>query len=90
VRNDPRLIDAAIKAVEMQGLPRTEIRVPEKKGQGRWTGLGEVALEYDLAGYATLSSMSGYWGTTNGIESFDATLATQQLDTLVMLVDELM
>jgi hypothetical protein len=90
VRNDPRLIDVTIKAIETQALPRTEIRVPEKKGQGRWTGLGDVALKHDLAGYATLSSMSGYWGTTNGIESFDATLATQQLDVLVMLVDELM
>jgi hypothetical protein len=90
VRNDPRLIEAAINAIEVNALPRTEIRVPEKKGQGRWTGLGDVTLKHDLAGYGTLSNMSGYWGTTNGIESFDATLATQQLDVLVLLVDELM
>ena len=90
VRNDPRLIEVAINAIEVNALPRTEIRVPEKKGQGRWTGLGDVALKHDLAGYGTLSNMSGYWGTTNGIESFDASLATQQLDVLVLLVDELM
>jgi hypothetical protein len=90
VRNDEQLIAAAINALETTGVPRTELRVPEKKGQGRWTGLGDVALKYDLAGYATLSNMSGYWGTTAGIESFDASLAHQQLDVLVLLVAELM
>jgi hypothetical protein len=90
VRNDPQRINAAISAVESSGVPRTEIRVPEIKGQGRWTGLGEVALKYDLDGYATLTNMSGYWGTTAGIESFDAQLATQQLDMLVMLIDDLL
>ncbi|MGI9289817.1 MAG: hypothetical protein ACR2QG_00910, partial [Gammaproteobacteria bacterium] len=90
VRDDPRLIAAAIAAIEENELPRTELRVPEKKGQGRWTGLGDIAIKYDLAGYATLSNMSGYWGTTAGIESFDSELASHQLDTLVMLIDELM
>jgi hypothetical protein len=51
--------------------------------------LGEVTLKRDLAGFGTLSSMSGYWGTSAGIESFDAELATQQLDLLVMLIDGL-
>lgn len=90
VRNDPRQIAAAIDAIELTGLPLTELRVPEKKGQGRWTGLGDIALKYDLAGYATLSNMSGYWGTAAGIESFDPQLATQQIDALVLLVDSLM
>lgn len=90
VRDDPQLIAAAIRAVEASGVPRTEVRVPEKKGQGRWNGLGEVALKYDLAGFATLSDMSGYWSTRPGIESFDAQLADRQLSLLVMLIDELM
>lgn len=85
-RDDPQLIAAAIEAIDASGVPRTELRVPEKKGQGRWTGLGEVALKRDLPGYATLSSMSGYWGTSAGIESFDAELATRQLDTLAALL----
>jgi hypothetical protein len=89
-RDDPQLIAAAIDAIEATGLPRTELRVPERKGQGRWTGLGDVALKHDLAAYATLSNMSGYWGTNTGIESFDADLAKQQLDCLVMLIDMLM
>jgi hypothetical protein len=82
VRDDPRLIELAIQAIEASGVPRTELRVPERKGQGGWTGLGEVALQ-------RLSSMSGYWGTSAGIESFDAELARKQLDLLVMLIDGL-
>ena len=84
-----RLGSAAIDAIEKSGVPNTELRVPEKKGQGRWTGLAEVALQRDLPSYATLSNMSGYWGTTAGIESFDAELATRQLDTLAILLQAL-
>jgi hypothetical protein len=86
-RDDPRLIQLAIDAINATGVPRTELRVPERKGQGRWTGLGDVAIKRDLPGFATLSNMSGYWSTTAGIESFDAELAAQQLDLLVMLID---
>lgn len=93
VRDDPELIEALIAAVEEASLPLTEIRVPGKKGaaikQGRWIGLGEVALKHDLDGYGTLSGMSGYWGTSAGIESFDAQLATRQLDVLVQLIETL-
>lgn len=89
VRDDPRLIQIGIDAINASGVPRTELRVPERKGQGRWTGLGEVAIKRDLPGFATLSGMSGYWGTSAGIESFDAELATRQLDLLVMLIDGL-
>ena len=87
VRDDPRLIQVAIAAIETSGVSRTELRVPERKGQGRWTGLGDIALKFDLPGFATLSNMSGYWSTSAGIESFDAELAKRQLDLLVMLID---
>lgn len=89
-RNDPAMINLAINAIDTSGVPRTELRVPEKKGQGRWTGLAEMALEHDLMSYATLSNMSGYWGTSAGIESFDAELGTRQIDTLVLLLQDLM
>ena len=89
VRDDPRLIEVAVDAIKASGVPRTELRVPERKGQGRWTGLGDVAIKRDLPGFATLSGMSGYWGTSAGIESFDAELAGRQLDLLVMLIDGL-
>lgn len=89
-RDDPLLIDAAIRAIETTGLPRTELRVPEHKGQGMWTGLGDIAIKRDMTGFSTLSAMSGYWTTHAGIESFDAELGVQQLDALVLLTDELM
>jgi len=86
VRDDPLLINTAIAAVSAAELPRTEIRVPERKGQGRWTGLAEVAITRDIAGFGTLSGMSGYWGTAAGIESFDAELASRQLNVLADLI----
>ena len=89
VRDDPRLLQLAIDAIVASGVPRTELRVPERKGQGMWTGLGDVAIKRDLPGFATLSAMSGYWSTTAGIESFDAGLAARQLDLLIMLIDGL-
>ena len=89
-RNDKALISAAIDAIKKSSLPLTELRVPEKKGQGRWTGLAEIAIKRDIKGYATLSNMSGYWGTSPGIESFDSKLGTKQIDTLVLLLDNLM
>ena len=89
-RNDPAMIAAAIDAIQTSGVPRTELRIPEKKGQGRWTGLAEMALERDLNSFASLSNMSGYWGTSAGIESFDAQVGTRQVDTLVLLLQTLM
>jgi hypothetical protein len=89
-RDDPHLIAAAIHAIDESGVPRTELRVPERKGQGRWTGLGDIAIKYDLAGFATLSGMSGYWGTVPGIESFDKELAYRQVNMLAMLTEGLM
>ena len=87
VRDDPRLIQLTIDAITASGVPRTELRVPEHKGQGGWTGLGDIAIKFDLPGFGTLSDMSGYWSTKAGIESFDAELATRQIDLLIMLID---
>ena len=89
VRNDPQLIQIAIDAVEDTAVPRTELRVPEIKGQGSWTGLAEIAIKRDIPGYGTLSDMSGYWSTQAGIDSFDAGLAKQQIDVLVKLIEGL-
>jgi hypothetical protein len=89
-RDDPHLIAAAIHAIDESGVPRTELRVPERKDQGRWIGLGDVAIKHDLAGFATLSGMSGYWSTVPGIESFDKELAYRQVNMLVMLTEHLM
>ncbi len=84
------LIDAAVHAVQAAGLPRTEVRVPSRGGQGMWAGLGDVAIKYNKPGFAISSAMSGYWTTTPGIESFDAGLCYQQIGLLVSLTQVLM
>ena len=84
------LIAAAVHAVQAAGLPRTEVRVPSRGGQGMWAGLGDVAIKHNKPGFAISSAMSGYWTTTPGIESFDARLCRQQIDLLVSLTQVLM
>ncbi|MDP6674774.1 MAG: hypothetical protein QGH93_08020, partial [Gammaproteobacteria bacterium] len=41
------LIDAAVHAVQAADLPRTEVRVPSRGGQGMWAGLGDFAIKYN-------------------------------------------
>ncbi len=84
------LISRARSAIETAGLPRTVLRVPARKGQGRWTGLNEVAVERNWPGYATLTEMSAYWSTRPGIESFDAELGVRQIAMMTELTRTLM
>jgi hypothetical protein len=90
VQDNDALIDAAVSAVQAAGLPRTEVRVPSRGGQGMWAGLGDVAIKHNTPGYAISSAMSGYWTTTPGIESFDAGLCRRQIELLVSLTQVLM
>ena len=90
VQDNPRLIEFAIQAVKDGGLPRTEVRVPSRGGQGMWAGLGDVAVKHNIPGFAISSGMSGYWTTTPGIESFDAELCRRQIGVLVSLTQTLM
>ncbi|MFQ5634579.1 MAG: hypothetical protein ACE5G3_04515 [Gammaproteobacteria bacterium] len=89
-QDNVRLVDLAIAAVKEMRLPRTEVRVPSRGGQGMWAGLGDFAIRYNRPGFALSSAMSGYWTTTTGIESFDAALARRQIGALVMLTQALM
>jgi len=90
VQDNARLVDLAIAAVEEMQLPRTEVRVPSRGGQGMWAGLGDFAVKFNRPGFATSSGMSGYWTTTPGIESYDNDLARRQIGALVMLTQSLM
>jgi len=81
-QDSPQLIAAARSAIVDVGLPRTELRVPAHKGQGRWTGLGDIAVERGWPAYGMNTEMSAYWSTRPGIESFDAELAVKQLELL--------
>lgn len=90
VQENERLIEAAIDAVTNVDVPRTEVRVPSRGGQGMWAGLGDFAIRYNRPGYAISSGMSGYWTTKPGMESFDAELCRRQLGVLVRLTQTLM
>jgi len=66
-------------------LPRTEVRVPSRGGQGMWAGLGDVAVKHNIPGFAISSGMSGYWTTT---PSLTQTLMNAELaDIAVPVVD---
>jgi len=89
VQENDRLVEYAIEAVKEQQLPRTEVRVPSRGGQGMWAGLGDVAIKHNTPGYAFSSGMSGYWTTAPGIESYDNDLARRQIAVLVTLTQVL-
>lgn len=90
VQENETLLAEAIGAVRAAQVPRTEVRVPSRGGQGMWAGLGDFAIRYNRPGYAISSGMSGYWSTTPGIDSFDAELCRRQVDVLVRLTRTLM
>jgi len=90
VQENDELITTAIDAVRTMQLPRTEVRVPSRGGQGMWAGLGDFAIKHNKPGFAISSAMSGYWTTTPGIESYDNDLARRQLGALLMLTNTLM
>ena len=89
-QDNDRLIEIAIQAVTDQAVPRTEVRVPSRGGQGIWAGLGDFAIKHNKPGFALSSGMSGYWTTTPGLESFDKELCAQQIAVLVTLTGALM
>lgn len=88
-QDNPQLVDWAVAAIRGYGLPRTELRVPARGGQGRWFGLGDVAVSRRWPGYGSNTEMSAYWSTRPGLESFDAELAVRQLAVLTALTQAL-
>ncbi len=94
-RNDPMLIDKAIRVVEETNWPRVMVKCPERKGvhgesQGPWIGLGELALEFDLPAYAAFGGMGAYWETNSGLDRFDKDLFALQVTAMTQLTYELM
>jgi len=94
-RNDPVLIDKAIKMVRENNWPRVVVKCVERKGihgesQGPWIGLGELALEYDLPAYAAFGGMGAYWETNSGLDRFDKHLFATQVKAMTQLTCELM
>ncbi len=89
-QDNDRLVEIAIQAVKDNNIPRTEVRVPSRPKQGMWAGLGDVAIKYNMPGFAISSGMSGYWTTTPGLESFDKDLGFRQIGALAQLTAALM
>ncbi len=89
-QDSPLLIQWAREAIAAQALPRAVLRVPAHPGQGRWIGLGEIAVERGWPAYALNTEMSAYWSTRPGLESFDAALARRQLAVLAELTARLL
>ena len=89
-QDNERLVEIAIEAVKAHEVPRVEVRVPSRKNQGMWQGLGDFAIKHNVPGFAISSGMSGYWTTTPGLESFDKTLCYRQVGVLVALTQALM
>ena len=89
-QDNDRLIDWAVAAVTEHKLPRTMIQVPARANQGRWVGMGEVAVYRRIPGYGITADMSAYWSTAPGIESFDAAHFRTQLKVLAQLTGHLM
>jgi hypothetical protein len=90
VQENDVLVAAAIDAVKALEVPRTEVRVPSRGGQGMWQGLGDIAIKQNIPGFAISSAMSGYWTTTPGLESFDKILCYKQVGMLTSLTQVLM
>jgi len=94
-RNNPLLIKMAIKAVKDNKWPRVMVQCVEKPGihggpQGVWYGMGKIALDWKIQGFATMGSQGAYWATTARINKFDKNLFYTQVATMVQLTGELM
>jgi hypothetical protein len=91
----PDIMSKVVSSIGVEQLGQREYaeqgkRVPSRKKQGMWAGLGDVAIKYNMPGFALSSGMSGYWTTTPGVESFDKDLCFRQIGALVQLTDALM
>ena len=89
-QDNQNLIDHAIHSVEKHKIERTYVLCPDRGGQGPWTGMGNLAQKMKIPGYGISTSMSGYWSTKSGIESFSSELFMKQVDIMTDLTVYLM
>ena len=81
-QNNQRLIDEVITSVKNNNLRRTYVLCPDRGGQGPWAGMGNISQKLNVPGYGISTSMSGYWSTQPGIESFNASLFLKQVSVM--------
>ena len=81
-QNNQQLIDEAINSVKKHNLKRTYVLCPGRGNQGPWAGMGNISQKLNIPGYGISTSMSGYWSTQPGIESFNAHLFIEQINVM--------
>ena len=79
-QDNQKLIAQAIHSVQKYKIGRTYVLCPDRGNQGPWTGMGNIAQKMKIPGYGISTSMSGYWSTKPGIESFSSELFMKQVD----------
>lgn len=94
-RNDPALIQMAIKAVQEHHWPRVMVQCVERPGihggpQGVWYGMGKIALKWDLPAFATMGTQGAYWTTNARIDTFNKQQFCTQVAAMAQLTGELM
>jgi len=94
-RNNPLLINLAIKAVKENRWPRCMVQCVEKPGvhsgtQGIWYGMGKIALDWNIPGFGMMGSQGAYWATTGRIDKFHKDLFCAEVAGMAQLMGELM
>jgi hypothetical protein len=94
-RNNPLLIEKAIKAVKENNWPRVMVQCVEKTGihgepQGIWYGLGTPALDWNIPAFATMGTQGAYWSSKSRLDKFNKELFYTQVKTMTQLTGELM
>ena len=89
-QDNQNLINQAIYTIKQHKIGRTYVLCPDRGGQGPWTGMGNLAQKMKVPGYGISTSMSGYWSTKSGIESFSSELFMKQVDIMADLTLYLM
>ncbi len=90
-----KMVELAVQAVSDNRLPSAFVRNVARPGidgrsQGRWYGMAKSAPALEIPAVAIMGIMGAYWGTSSGIDRFDAGLFRRQVATFVQLTGELM
>ena len=93
--NSQRMVDLAVAAVKDNGVPRTQVQCPGRKGlhgaeQGPWYGLGAIANRNHFAGAAVIGALTGYWMSTARLDSLDVDLFLTQMASASQMCGSLM
>jgi hypothetical protein len=105
VRNNQKLIDMAIQAVNTHDVRRIQVVAPERPGvnggiQQWWWGVGVLCLSkhhldtgqplLNIPGYGMAGFLGNYWTSASGIDRWNCEHALRQIKTMNQLAEFLM